>query len=67
MKLHITIELTAFGFNEYERGAEVARILRDRADKFQRYGLPYNPLVIPVGGYLRDSNGNLVGTWEIED
>ena len=55
MTITITIKCDneAFGQTDGDRSAEVARILRDTADRWER--APYTSL------NLRDANGNTVG------
>ena len=56
----VTLEITKMGNAafEYPEG-EVARILRELADKIEAQGL--------TGGVLMDYNGNKVGEWNVWD
>ena len=57
----VTITITtgnaAFGTEEFEQNAEIARILRKLADKFEQGDQPEFPV---------DANGNRVGRVEYE-
>ena len=57
MKVTITPTLnSAFGDNDYEMRHELARILREIADKLEK---DYE------AGPCRDYNGNTVGQWSV--
>lgn len=60
-KLTITIDMGNAAFAD-NGGAEVAEILERLA-----YGLPFKVADGETGGKLLDSNGNTVGTWEVND
>lgn len=51
-RLEMRTDNAAFGESVLERGAEIARILRDAADRAERGS---------IGGTIRDANGNTVG------
>ena len=57
MKVHIEVRCDndAFGESDDDKGHELARILRDLADRVERYG-PNGP------ERIRDANGNQVGS-----
>lgn len=60
LKIEINMDNAAFGGDQFDRGAEAAKILEEFADKIAEGAMPR------TSGPLRDSNGNLVGTWSIE-
>ena len=53
-KLWIETNNAAFGTDEIERGVEIARILRELADRVDE---------TMINGKCRDINGNVVGEW----
>jgi hypothetical protein len=59
MKITIEIDIDGAAFEE-SGGSEVARILRELSVRYEEEGFYYF-------GHLRDINGNLVGTANLED
>jgi hypothetical protein len=64
-QITITIETLNAAFDDGNTGAEIARILRDFADKIDGSEGYYNDPINLDGTKLRDINGNKVGTVEI--
>jgi hypothetical protein len=60
-KLEIECDNDAFGGDNFEVGAELARILRATAQRIERESLYPNS-----AQWLRDVNGNRVGTYKFE-
>lgn len=59
MRVTLTIDTGNAAFADEGEGAEVARILRGAALKFEQVGTP-------IAFTLRDLNGNTVGRVEVE-
>jgi hypothetical protein len=56
--LKFSTDNAAFGENDEERTAEIARILQEVSDTMRdRYGF--------LSGIIRDENGNSIGEWSV--
>lgn len=53
----LTIKTDNAAFDEGDKGLEVARILRELANRLETQS--------QTSGTLRDANGNTVGTWKL--
>lgn len=60
-RISIAMDNAAFGEDGFDRGSELARILRDLADEFDGGGAATG-----TNYHLRDLNGNTVGCARIE-
>jgi hypothetical protein len=63
-KLEIECDNEAFGMDLYENRVEIARILRELGDKL---GHSAEELYPNSAQWVRDYNGNRVGTYKFED
>jgi len=62
MKLTIEVEMNNQAFHEQAgHGAEATRILTKLAGELEGYDFEE----LPQSGFLRDVNGNTVGSWKI--
>ena len=61
LALHIVADTDAFGTSDPARNRELARILRQFANRLERYdGADHG-----AAGTLLDGNGNTVGKWRL--
>lgn len=63
MQFTISIELGNAAMDGEDCGPEIARILRNQADKLEGFA----SWDFPDKGGLWDVNGNKVGTWEVTE